>query len=89
MMASSSLIRRSFFQGALGLLMLRPLYGGLVLHDTPYKLVLVLLGIGHHSLRVLEDQPLQDHNPDVMSGALLPGTVVSAGVALLFMCPCG
>ena len=38
------------FQGPLGLFLLRPLYSGLVLHDTPYKLALVLLGIGYHSL---------------------------------------
>nr|WP_325222255.1 hypothetical protein [uncultured Oscillibacter sp.] len=33
------------FQGSLGLFPLRPLYGGLVLYNTLYKLALVLLGL--------------------------------------------
>ena len=60
------------FQGALGLLLLRSLYSGLVLHNAPYKLILVLLSIGHYSLQVLEYKPLQNYSPDVMSGALIP-----------------
>ena len=75
------------FQGPLGLLLLRPLYGGLVLRDTPYKLVLDLLGIGHYSLQVLEDQPLQNYGPDIVCGALIPVTVIGASVTFLAACP--
>ena len=42
------------FQLALGLLLLCPLYGGLVLHHAPHKLVLVLLGVGNNTLEILE-----------------------------------
>ena len=75
-------------QLALGPLLFGTLCRRLILHDAPYKLVLVILCVGHNTLQVLEYKFFQYHGPDIMGGALFSGAIIRTSVTLLFFCKC-